>query len=323
MFPRKIFVIFFLILIIFFSNFLLFPKPLISPYLSIYRQNQTNPLFTPTPLPIITIGLVGDLGLGRFINANARELNNFGYSFEKISSWLLQNDFNLANLESPIVDNCPTVYHNTFKFCGDPSFLPYLKQNKFILNLANNHIFNYGQSGFSQTKSYLDQNNIISFYSHDPTNPYTSTTLDGISFGFLGFDFVTNTSVIASEAKQSQILDLISLYNPQVDYLIVSIHWGNEYITNPETWRIKLAHLMIDAGADIIHGHHPHVWQEYETYQGKPIFYSLGNFIFDQNWSKETSQTFIIRLTLNKNTIHSIDKFPIQIKFNSQPVITQ
>jgi len=318
MFPRKIFVIFFLILIIFFSKILLFPKPLTPSLVSIFPQNQTNPTSTPTPLPVITIGLVGDLGLGRFINANARELNDFGYSFEKISPWLLQNDFTLANLESPIVDDCPTVYHNTFKFCGDPAFLPYLKQNKFILNLANNHIFNYGQSGFSQTKNYLDQFNIISFYSHDSANPYTSTTIDGISFGFLGFDFITNPSF-----DQSKVIGLITKYNPQVDYLIVSIHWGNEYIANPETWRINLAHLMIDSGADIIHGHHPHVWQEYETYQGKPIFYSLGNFIFDQNWSKATSETFIIRLTLDKNSIHSIDKFPIQIKFNSQPIITQ
>ncbi len=318
MFPRKIFVIFFLILIIFFSKFLLFPKPLTPSLVSIFPQNQASPTSTPTSFPVITVGLVGDLGLGRFINANARELNNFGYSFEKISPWLLQNDFTLANLESPIVDDCPTVYHNTFKFCGDPSFLPYLKQNKFILNLANNHIFNYGQSGFSQTKSYLDQNNIISFYSHDSANPYTTTTLNGVSFGFLGFDFITNPSF-----DQSKVVELITQYDSQVDYLIVSIHWGNEYITNPETWRINLAHLMVDAGADIIHGHHPHVWQEYETYQGKPIFYSLGNFIFDQNWSKETSQTFIIRLTLDKNTIHSIDKFPVQIKFNSQPVITQ
>jgi len=317
MFPKKIFPIFFLILSLLFTFLLLSPKPLISPYLSVSYQNQIHPTPTPTPFPVVTFGLVGDLGLGRFINANARERNDFGYSFEKISPWLLQNDFNLANLESPIVDDCPTVYHNTFKFCGDPAFLPYLKKNKFILNLANNHIFNYGQSGFSQTENYLDQFNITSFYSHDPVNPYTSTTINGVSFGFLGFDFITNPNF-----DTQTVVDLVKLYDPQVDWLIVSLHWGNEYKGNPEKWRIDLAHSLVDSGADIIHGHHPHVWQEYEIYQDKPIFYSFGNFIFDQNWSKATSETNIIKLTLGKNSIRNIEKYPVQIKNNSQPVIT-
>jgi poly-gamma-glutamate synthesis protein (capsule biosynthesis protein) len=79
---------------------------------------------------------------------------------------------------------------------------------------------------------------------------------------------------------------------------------------------------MIDAGADIIHGHHPHVWQPQETYKGKPIFYSFGNFIFDQSWSSETSHSQIARLTLTKTEIKSIDYFPITIKSNSQPWLT-
>lgn len=259
----------------------------------------------PTPIPSIQIGLVGDLGLGRHITSIARSKNDFSWSFLGVSDWLSQNSFTLANLESPIIKDCPTGYTGTFIFCGDTRFLPHL--NNFIFNLNNNHILNYGQNGLSQTQTFLPS----SFYS----NFYTQA-INNISFGFLGYDFITHPNL-----NQSQLISQISSLNSQVDYLVISLHWGNEYLPQPEKWRITLAHQMIDAGADIIHGHHPHVWQEPEIYLGKPIFYSLGNFIFDQSWSYATSHSQIVRLTLTKNEIKNVDYFPIEIKYNSQPWI--
>ena len=94
---------------------------------------------------------------------------------------------------------------------------------------------------------------------------------------------------------------------------------SNEYLPKEETWRIDLAHKLIDCGADIIHGHHPHVLQSDEIYKDKPIFYSLGNFIFDQNWSKETSTSEFIIIEINKDNILKITKKPYVIKYNSQP----
>ena len=91
-----------------------------------------TPVITPTPIQIVTVGLVGDLGLGRHITSTARAKNDFSWSFQKISPWLLQNDFTLANLESPIIDNCPPGLTGTFTFCGDQRFVPYL--NNFIFN---------------------------------------------------------------------------------------------------------------------------------------------------------------------------------------------
>jgi len=78
---------------------------------------------------------------------------------------------------------------------------------------------------------------------------------------------------------------------------------------------------MVDAGADIIHGHHPHVLQKTEIYQNKPIFYSLGNFIFDQNWSVETSTSQIVNLKLTKNEIINQQTIPLKIKYNSRPEV--
>jgi gamma-polyglutamate biosynthesis protein CapA len=265
-----------------------------------------SPTPTPTIVQTVTLGLVGDLGLGRHITSTARQKNDFSWSFKGVSAWLSQNDFNLANLESPIIDPCPTGFTGTFTFCGDSKFLPYLQSNKFVFNLNNNHILNYGANGLSQTKEYL-----VTDYFYD--NFYLKN-INGTSFGFLGYDFITYPNL-----DKSEILSQIKTLKPQVDWLIVSIHWGNEYLPVPEKWRQNFAHQLIDTGADIIHGHHPHVWQPPEIYEGKPIFYSLGNFIFDQSWSYETSHTNIVRLTLSKNQILKTETFPVVIKFNSQP----
>ena len=267
------------------------------------------PSSTPTAPEIrqVTVGLVGDLGLGRHITATARSKNDFSWSFQKITPWLTANDFNLANLESPIISNCPEGKTGTFIFCGDTKFIHYLEQNKFIFNLNNNHLLNYGQNGLLQTQQYLSR----SFYDH-----FYTETINGISFGFLGYDFVTHPFL-----DKTQILSQIKKYDSQVDHLIVSLHWGNEYLPQAENWRLDFAHQLITAWADVIHGHHPHVYQSYEIYQDKYIFYSLGNFIFDQSWSYETSHSQIARLTFTKDAITDLQLFPIEIKFNSQPAL--
>jgi len=275
---------FFLFLIIaFVSGFIYFFFPsknstIITPSLN-FPSSPLKSSPTPTPTPTVTFGLVGDLGLGRFITATARSKNDFSWSFSGVSHLLQSTDFNLANLESPIITNCPEGKTGTFTFCGDTRFLPYLRQNKFIFNLANNHIYNYGQDGFRQTQTFLSQNQIGYFHSQTSDSEFYHTTINNISFGFLGFDLITYPRF-----DHQKIIDLVSQYNSQVDWLIVSLHWGNEYLPQAETWRRTLAHQLVDAGADIIHGHHPHVLQEVEIYCDKPIFYSLGNFIFDQRW---------------------------------------
>jgi len=257
---------------------------------------------TPTNIPqTVSLGLMGDLGLGRFITSTARAKNDFNWSFSAVSPWLLSHDFNLANLESPVIET------GTFTFCGDSRFTPVLEKYNFVFNLNNNHILNYGEKGLKETQNIL--NNVPHFYDN-----FLVKKVNGITFGFLGFDFIT----YPNQDKDS-VIAKIKKYAPDVDYLIISIHWGNEYLPKPETWRVNLAHAMIDAGADIIHGQHPHVWQGYEMYQNKPIFYSFGNFIFDQSWSYETSHSQVVTLTLSKNTIEDLKLFPVEIKYNSQP----
>lgn len=303
-----------LLIILFGFIFLFFFKTnLISPTPDLINSLK-NIIPSESIPPKVTFGLMGDLGLGRSVTSIARSKKDFSWSFGGVSQSLQKNDFNLANLESPIIKDCPSSLISSFTFCGDSRFLPALKSNKFILNLANNHIFNYGQGGFFQTKNFLNQENIEYFYSHNSDSEFISKEINGIKFGFLGYDFISNPKL-----NPQQMIDVIKKYDSQVDWLILSLHWGNEYLSNPEVWRVNFAHQFIDAGADIIHGHHPHVLQSKEIYQGKPIFYSLGNFIFDQNWSKETSSSEIINLTVTKTEIIENKSQPIIIKYNSRP----
>lgn len=308
--------IFIFVFLFFFLIYFSIKKPIFAPNL---EKIKTGFISIPTQFKpkTATFGLAGDIGLGRYITSVARAKKDFSWSFKNVSSTLQSNDFNLANLESPIITSCPEGKTGTFTFCGDSNFITYLKENKLIFNLANNHIFNYYQDGFEQTKDYLDQNQIAYFYSHNPDTEFYKTEINGITFGFLGYDFITNPKL-----NPNQIINAIKKYESEVDWLIVSLHWGNEYLKSPESWRINLAHQLIDAGADIIHGHHPHVLQSTEIYNNKAIFYSLGNFIFDQSWSKETSSSDFIILTVDKNNIINTTRKPYTIKFNSQPQFT-
>lgn len=286
------------------------PELVLNPAANPQSESPTiNPTPTISPPLVITVGLVGDLGLGRHITSTARTKNDFSWSFKEISPWLTENTFNLANLESPIIPSCPEGKTGTFTFCGDERFLPYLVDNKFILNLNNNHILNYRQQGLVDTRKFLRDSTIPNFF-----DDFLIEEVDGIKLGFLGYDFITYPSL-----DKQKIIDAIKASKPQVDYLFVSIHWGNEYLPQAEKWRVDLAHQMVDAGADIIHGHHPHVWQEVEKYQDSLIFYSFGNFIFDQSWSYETSHSQIARLRIQKGEKLTYELFPIEIRFNSQP----
>lgn len=313
---KKILIFIFVFL---FSFFLLFiinhPQSIYAPALEKESVVETGVIIFPKINETVTFGLTGDLGLGRYITSIARSKQDFYWSFKNVSSILQSTDFNLANLESPIINNCPEGLIGTFIFCGDSKFIPVLKTNKFIFNLANNHIFNYGQDGFTQTKNFLDQNQIDYFYSHNYDTEFIKKEINNVTFGFLGFDFITNPNL-----DKKIIINTVKKYDSQVDWLIVSLHWGNEYLSAPEIWRINFAHQLIDNGVDIIHGHHPHVLQSVEIYKNKPIFYSLGNFIFDQNWSKETSTSDFFILKVDKNNILNTIKKPYLIKSNSQPV---
>ena len=199
-------------------------------------------------------------------------------------------------------------------FCGDKKNVEGLVFSGVdIANLANNHIDNYGQEGIDQTLQILKENRI----DYIGLDNILIKEIKGVKIAFLGFNFVGglgNSQQVAGQVKQAKNL---------ANLVIVSFHWGDEYVFEPNDLQIELAHLAIDNDADLIIGHHPHVVQTIEEYKGKLIVYSHGNFIFDQMWSLETQQGIVGKYTFSDNKLVDYEFIPIQIENYSQPRILE
>jgi poly-gamma-glutamate synthesis protein (capsule biosynthesis protein) len=148
---------------------------------------------------------------------------------------------------------------------------------------------------------------------------------EGIKIGFVGFSDVGPRWMEADDDLSGILLvdddfeDIIKRGASQVDYLVVSLHFGNEYEAEASERQKKLARLAIDAGAKIIVGHHPHVIQEVERYKDGVIAYSLGNFIFDQNFSEETMKGLILKISANEDKITNVETIATKLNENFQP----
>jgi poly-gamma-glutamate synthesis protein (capsule biosynthesis protein) len=191
-------------------------------------------------------------------------------------------------------------------------------QSRFdVLSLANNHMLDFGETGYKQTQNYLSNAKINYFgnYNNQPENLSTIVEKNGIKVGFVGYHGLIDKGF-------EDVLNEIQKIRPQVDFLIVVAHWGAEYKKVPADSTREKAKQFIDAGADLVLGGHPHVVQTIEEYNGKMIFYSLGNFVFDQYWSKDTMEGLGVEILLEKsdnNVTASYKQHKILINNNSQP----
>ncbi len=295
------------------SFFLIFIISLLYPQIQIPSPAPLVPLVAniisemPTLEKETTLLAVGDIMLGRYCNVTMESKNSWQYPFLATADLTTKADLAFANLEAPFVKDCPKTSSGMI-FCAPPQSIEGLSFGGFdVVSLANNHILNYGQEGLNQTKELLAQNQI----SDTTFQELTVKTVNGVSFGFLAFDLVTypKTDVLA-KVKENKNL---------VDVLIVSLHWGAEYQPQPNDDQTLLAHLLVDNGVKVVLGHHPHVTQPVEEYNGGLIFYSLGNFVFDQPWSEETKKGEIAEITFNGNEIKSYLLTPIYIQDYCQP----
>jgi poly-gamma-glutamate capsule biosynthesis protein CapA/YwtB (metallophosphatase superfamily) len=265
-----------------------------------------------------TIYLLGDIMLGRTVMTTSQDKNDFVYPFQKVKNELNIADLIFANLENPLVSNCPRHFDG-LKFCADPQMIEGLKEaNVSVVTIANNHTRNYGQSGYDETRKILSENGIE--YVGD--NNLVIEEINDTKFGFIGFDFLTNVPT-------EQDYQLIKDSDSKVDVLIVGVHWGAEYKNSANKYQIEYAKKMVESGADVIAGHHPHWVQNIEYIEGlpssdgsiesKPVYYSLGNFVFDQMWSEETKKGMAVKLTFEGKKLVKEEKLQVYIKERGQP----
>ena len=258
--------------------------------------------------PSVKVILAGDVMLGRTVEIKSKEFGDELFPFRKVAERLNDADLVFVNLESPVIENCP-IHESGFKFCSSPGMAEGLNFAGIdIVTIANNHVRNYGQKGLDETIEHLTANNIdyVGF------GNMVIKEVEGTKFGFLGFDYL---SYLPKEAD----LDLVRESAEEVDVLIVGVHWGIEYVEIPNALQREWARRIVEAGADVIAGHHPHWVQEIEYIGDVPVYYSLGNFVFDQMWSEKTKKGLAVELTFEDGELVNEETLPTYMSAWAQP----
>jgi len=284
----------------------------------------------------ITLFLVGDIMMDRGVEYMIKKEGggDFRFPFLKIAKDLKEADILFGNLESPISDK-GTKVGSIYSFRTDPKAIEGLTFAGFnILSLANNHALDYGRDAFEDTLKRLKESNInyvgAGFNENEAYSPIVKE-INGIKIGFLAYTNLGSPYWKATENSLGigwvdwnnieKIKNEIENAKSEVDILIVSLHSGEEYSLKPTQFQVEFSKMATDAGADLIIGHHPHIIQKNEKYGNGWIFYSLGNFVFDQNFSEETLQGEMVKVLIENGKIKKV--IPINIEINKffQPEI--
>ena len=273
---------------------------------------------------------VGDIMLARGVEKRI-EKEGLNYPFVHTKEFLLKKDIVLGNLENPIYSgNSPVYKKSNLVFKAKSENAAMLKEAGFtILNLANNHTMDHKEAGLINTMKILHDNGIsyigAGIYNDKATSPLVIEK-KGCKIGFLGYSMLGSEDNIYSN-NQADIYKVTAEINNEIleaklkcDFLVVTVHWGNEYDFYPSEKQKKLAYQIINSGADLILGHHPHVLQGIEQYKDKYIFYSLGNFVFDKQIQKGTDESIILNLVIKNKQVAKINIIPIKI-VDCQPTL--
>lgn len=260
-------------------------------------SQETDSSDTAISAPVsLTLSVVGDCTLGTdetfdYDTSLNAYYENYGadYFFQNVRSIFSADDLTIANFEGTLTDSDERE-DKTFAFKAPASYASILSGSSVeAVNTANNHSHDYGDQGFDDTLAALDDAGIVHF-GYDET---AVMDIKGIKVGMVGiYELYDHLD------REQQLKDNIAKVQADGAQLIVVIfHWGNETETVPDSNQTTLGRMAIDLGADLVCGHHPHVLQGIETYKGKNIVYSLGNFCFGGNSSPSDMDTMIYQQT--------------------------
>lgn len=256
----------------------------------------------------------GDMMFDRSIRLAADEKGG-DFLFSCIDETLRNADLVVANLEGPVTTHDSMSVGSvigsgenvTFTFPTSTATL-LKRHNISLVNLGNNHSMNFSREGLLQTKRWLDEADVSYFGDPDASEDekVARPTLNGIPFSFVNWSDWTSDKTdhtIAQVRKEADAGRVVVVYT----------HWGNEYVP-PTSGMRQLAHSFVDAGAAIVIGSHPHIVQEHEVYNGKDIYYSLGNFIFDQYFNEEVRSGLLLRVGFDAAGVVGVEEIPIYLE---------
>lgn len=285
-----------------------------------------------------TLLAVGDIMLARKVE-KLMQAKGDGYPFELVKEEIRKADIAFANLESPLSARGQALPGKGICFRARPEMAEVLKKAGFdVLSVANNHALDYDSEAFLDTLYHLRRNGIEPVGGGENIEQARKPVIvecQGMKVGFLAYTIFADLyyhpqyrrPFRASENRcgvaplvENIMLEDIEGLRPRVDVVVVSLHWGTEYMDTPSEEQVNIAHSLVDRGADIVIGHHPHIMQGVEVYRGKVIAYSLGNFIFDQNQHLFTRQGVMFKVRLTPDGWEKITLLPVFID-QSQPAL--
>jgi len=243
--------------------------------------------------PYDSLIIVGDVLLSRNIEFLMSQ-HGADYPYKGLSfSTLARQPAVVGNFESSIPQVHVPTLTNQMRFSVSSNYIPGLATAGFThLSLANNHTFDFAQTGYDNAKNVLQQNH-LSVFGHPK-----QIDIDAVNFITVQDSVV---AVIAAHTLEqlpaySELKAVFEYASARSDFQLVYVHWGTEYVSVHNARQREAAERFVDAGADVVIGHHPHVVQDIELINGVPVFYSLGNYIFDQYDSAETQEGLMLHL---------------------------
>ena len=261
---------------------------------------------TPEPEPRLTLLFSGDIMLARGVEWRIGKEGN-DYPLGNVDEVIAAADIAVGNFEGTIRETPTIEPAGSFAFDTTADIAGILKTAGFdVMSLANNHGDDFGNATTTFTRATLEALGILTFGDPADSSSYVlRTEQNGFALSFVGYHAILENiePVVAAVAAE----------RAAGRFVIVFPHWGPEYQSVPHTSaQVEPAHRLVDAGADLVVGAHPHVIQSIETYNGIPIIYSLGNFLFDQDWSLPTQQGMVASVTLTAGDIR-LDFSTVQV----------
>ena len=303
-------------------------------------ESVTQPAVAATPTPdasrpaTITVAGAGDMIFDRQVKTLIKIAGGEA-PLARVASILKAADVAIANLESTLASSGKKNADKDVTFRGDPRGIESLKIAELdAVSLANNHVLDYGPEPLLDTIKALDKAGIgHAGAGKNKTAAWAPATIErnGTSTAYLAYSHIVPAGFIAQDDRagfasgrqdMSLVEDAIREAKKTHDYVIVSFHWGVEYTDNPTGEQVKNAHRAIDAGADMVLAHHPHVIQGVEFYKDGLIAYSLGDFVFD-HYSRKTGEAFILNASMGPDGITDVNAIPVYLdKYGRPEVVT-
>jgi len=288
----------------------------------------SNPLLPPVGEDEIELVATGDIMLGRTVEERMAQYGSL-YPFQAVYRLLRSADIAVGNLETPFTVRGKPA-DKRFLFRAHPEHITALSTVGFdVLSLANNHILDFPPDSLDDTLTALEEVGISTVGAgrgEAAARRPAVLEVKGIKVAFLAFaaprwrnspEVPTATDVAWAEPEP--VRRAVAQAREEADLVIVLLHMGTEYEAQANQQQRAVAHAAVETGAALVIGHHPHVLQDVEVYQGVPIVYSLGNFVFDTDVIERTRDTAILRAVLAQDGVRSVDLYLARIVDDAQP----